>query len=200
MTPAERLPDDTDSVDVPPAADDGPAATFRRLVEQYQESLRRYAQRFVRSRAVAEDLVQEVFLNLWRRRDVVDLGVSIRSYLFTATRSRAIGQLRRDRLEGEGRKRYVPPQWVNEGAALPPEGDLRAEADEVKQAIKRVLDEMPPRQRDAATLRLRDQLSTAEIAKRLGISSRTVEGHILRAAKMMRERLPEILGKTPREE
>ncbi|MGH7719298.1 MAG: RNA polymerase sigma factor [Gemmatimonadaceae bacterium] len=109
-----------------------------------------------------------------------------------------LDQLRRDRFEDDGRKRYVPPHWVNQGAALPPEGDLRAEADQVTQAIKRVLDEMPPRQRDAATLRLRDQLSTAEIAKRLGISPRTVEGHILRAAKMMRERLPEILGETPR--
>ncbi|MGH7717269.1 MAG: sigma-70 family RNA polymerase sigma factor, partial [Gemmatimonadaceae bacterium] len=120
-----------------PAADAVPAdaARFGQLFAAHAEALRRYAQRFVRSRAVAEDLVQEVFLGLWRRRDVVDVGASIRSYLFTATRSRAISQLRRDRLEGEGRKRYVPPQWVNEGAALPPEGDLRAEADEVKQAI-----------------------------------------------------------------
>ncbi|MGH3041768.1 MAG: RNA polymerase sigma-70 factor [Gaiellaceae bacterium] len=167
------------------------ARIFARLFAVHADALRRYAQRFVRTRDIAEDVVQEVFLGLWERRTRVDVSGNIRAYLYTATRSRAVDRLRRERYEESGRKRYVPPAWVDEGPALPPDD---VEGDEITRALRQIIAQMPPRQAEIFKIRLQEGLSSAKIAERLGISPRTVETHILRGTKLMRELLPKILG------
>jgi RNA polymerase sigma-70 factor (ECF subfamily) len=172
----------------------GDPATFRQLFEAHAEALRRYAQRFVRSRETAEDLVQDVFLRLWRVWDRIEVGPHTRAYLYVTTRSRALNHLARERNEERGRGLSFPRGIVSEEPALPPEGEAKVEADEIARAIERVLETMPPRQREVAALRLRHQLPTGEIARRLGISPRTVEVHIARATKTLRELLPKLLA------
>ena len=167
--------------------------SFRQLFDAHAEALRRYARRFVRSREAAEDLVQDVFLRLWCGWEQVDTGPNVRAYLYVATRSRAFNHLARERTEERAYTLAFPRGIVAEEPALQPEADRNLDVDEISRAIERVLDTMPPRQREVAALRLRRQLSTAEIAKRLGISPRTVEVHIARATKALREQLPALL-------
>lgn len=168
--------------------------TFRQIFDAHAEALRRYAHRFVRSREAAEDLVQDVFFRLWRGWEQVENGPNLRAYLYVATRSRALNHLARERAEDRAYTLAFPRGIVAEEPALPPEADRNLDVDEISRAIERVLDTMPPRQREVAALRLRHQLSTAEIAKRLGISPRTVEVHIARATKALREQLPALLA------
>jgi len=177
-----------------PASDEGPTrSTFRALFDAHAEALRRYARRFVRTREAAEDLVQDVFFQLWRRWEQVETGPNVRAYLYVATRSSALNHLARERTEERAHTLAYPRGIVAEEPALPPEADRNLDVDEISRAIERVLDTMPPRQREVASLRLRHQLSTAEIATRLGISPRTVEVHIARATKALREQLPALL-------
>jgi RNA polymerase sigma-70 factor (ECF subfamily) len=177
--------------------DDGSdgAPTFRQLFDAHADALRRYARRIVRSREAAEDLVQEVFFRLWRGWETVDAGPGIRAYLYVATRSRALNYLRHEDTEARARVLAFPRGMMGDGPALPPEGERKLEADEITRAIEQVLASMPPRQREVAALRLRHQLSTADIAAKLGISPRTVEVHIARATKALREQLPALLAK-----
>jgi RNA polymerase sigma-70 factor (ECF subfamily) len=169
--------------------------TFGQLFDAHAEALRRYARRIVRSREAAEDLVQEVFFHLWRGWDTVEVGPGIRAYLYVATRSRALNYLRRADTEARARVLAFPRGMTGDEPALPPEGERQLEADDITRAIEQVLASMPPRQREVAALRLRHQLSTADIAVRLGISPRTVEVHIARATKALREQLPGLLAK-----
>jgi RNA polymerase sigma-70 factor (ECF subfamily) len=171
-----------------------PRSIFRELFDAHAEALRRYARRFVRSREAAEDLVQDVFFRLWRGWEQVETGPNVRAYLYVATRSRALNHLARERSEERAYTRAFPRGIVAEEPALPPEADRNVDVDEISRAIERVLDTMPPRQREVTSLRLRHQLSTAEIAKRLGISPRTVEVHIARATKALREQNPALLA------
>ena len=171
--------------------------TFRQLFDTHAEALRRYARRFVRSREAAEDLVQDVFFRLWRGWEQVETGPNVRAYLYVATRSRALNHLARERTEARAYTLAFPHGIVAEEPALPPEADRNLDVDEISRAIEHVLDTMPPRQREVAALRLRHQLSTAEIAQRLGISPRTVEMHIARATKALREQLPALLTGHP---
>jgi RNA polymerase sigma-70 factor (ECF subfamily) len=113
------------------------------------------------------------------------------------TRSRALNYLKREQRE-EWRRTAFPRGIAGDEPALPPDGESRVDADEITKAIERVLAMMPPRQREVAALRLRHQLTTAEIAQRLAISPRTVEVHISRATKALREQLPALLSGTPR--
>jgi RNA polymerase sigma-70 factor (family 1) len=186
-----------DSAEQIPATDSGGASspTFRQLFDTHAEALRRYAQRIVRSRDAAEDLVQEVFFRLWRGWETVEVGPGIRAYLYVATRSRALNYLRHEDTEAHARVLAFPRGVTGEKPALPPEGERKLEGDDITRAIEQVLASMPPRQREVAALRLRHQLSTADIAAKLGISPRTVEVHIARATKALREQLPALLAK-----
>ena len=83
---------------------------------------------------------------------------------------------------------------VADEPALPPDAECKLEQDEITRAIEQVLNTMPPRQRQVAALRLRHQLPTAAIAEKLGISPRTVEVHVARATKALREQLPALLS------
>jgi RNA polymerase sigma-70 factor (ECF subfamily) len=161
-------------------------------------ALRRYAQRIVRSREAAEDLVQDVFLRLWRARHRVEFGTAVRAYLYLATRTRALNHLRRERNEEKHRHMSALEGIVTIEPALPAESDPPASMEHIVWAIERALDTMPPRQRQVAALRLRHQLRTREIAARLGISPRTVEVHIARATKALRELLPDLLADAAR--
>jgi RNA polymerase sigma-70 factor (ECF subfamily) len=178
-------------------SDQGPVdpPTFRQLFDTHAEALRRYARRFVRSREAAEDLVQEVFFRLWRGWDTVETGPGIRAYLYVATRSRALNYIRHENTEARAHLLAFPRGITADEPALPPDGDKKLEADDITRAIEQVLASMPPRQREVAALRLRHQRSTADIARQLGISPRTVEVHIGRATKALRERLPALLGR-----
>jgi RNA polymerase sigma-70 factor (ECF subfamily) len=172
----------------------GDSQTFRQLFDSHAEALRRYARRIVRSRETAEDLVQDVFLRLWHRWEQVEMGPDIRAYLFTVTRSRALDHLRRERTKARAAALALPRGITGDEPALSPDADRKLEADEISRAIERVLATMPPRRREIIALRLRHHLPTAVIAQRLGISPRTVEVHIARATKTLREQLPALLS------
>lgn len=170
------------------------SALFSQIFELHRVALRRYAERFVRSHDTAEDLVQDVFSRLWVRWRGIDLASNVRAYLYQATRTHALNHLERRRIEHRALLRYVGPVSTDVGPVLPPEGEARVQADDITRAVEHVLRLMPPRQREVASLRLRGQLTTPEIAAKLRISPRTVEVHIARATRMLRDRLPTLLG------
>jgi RNA polymerase sigma-70 factor (ECF subfamily) len=173
-------------------ADDDPL-TFRRLFDAHAEALRRYARRIVRSRETAEDLVQDVFFRLWRGRDKVEMGPDIRAYLYVATRSRALNHVKHEHMSARAQVLAFSHGTTGDAPARASDADRNLETDDISRAIEQVLASMPPRQREVAALRLRHQLPTTAIAERLGISPRTVEVHIARATKALREQLPAIL-------
>jgi RNA polymerase sigma-70 factor (ECF subfamily) len=141
---------------------------------------------------MAEDVVQDVFFRLWRVWDRVEIGPGIRAYLYATTRSRALNYIKHEQSE-ERRRMNHPYGIASDEPALPAEGETRVEGEEIVRAIEQVLSLMPPRQREVVALRLRHQLTTREIAERLSISPRTVEVHIARATKALREQLPKLL-------
>jgi RNA polymerase sigma-70 factor (ECF subfamily) len=163
------------------------------LFAAHADELRRYAQRIVRTRDAAEDVVQEVFLRLWLTRDRVAMGAAMRSYLFVSTRSRALDAVKRARREArEAVDDAVPAcgERLDEdaGVVVPPDDAA------IAGAVVAVLGAMPPRQRLVATMRLCEHRSTAEVARALGISPRTVESHLARATRALRAELPGLLG------
>lgn len=166
---------------------------FRALFDAHAPALRRHARRIVRSPEVAEDVVQEVFLRLWVARERVEAGAGIRSYLYIATRARALDHLRRVRVE-QRRWRDGGGEAVHVEAVPEDDGEGHLRDDEIAAAVERVLATLPPRQRAAAALRLRRELPTVEVARALGISPRTVEGHVARATRVLRARLPALLA------
>lgn len=172
-----------------------PPEAFRALFEAHAGELRRYAQRIVRSRDAAEDVVQDVFLRLWLAWGRIEVGPGTRAYLYATTRARALDAVSRLRLDAVRRDRLLAWDADDQEMEVSGDGDLVVvDAGVITRAIDRVVEGMPPRQRAVALLRVRHRRSTAEIARELGISPRTVEVHVARSTRALRAQLPALLG------
>jgi RNA polymerase sigma factor (sigma-70 family) len=105
--------------------DDAQRAAFEALFRAHYDGLLRFANRYVRSRAEAEELVHDVLLQVWIRRDALGPSHELKTYLFRATYNRALNHLRRRRIErlwgssgcGSGR---CPPRSPSRGPAAVP--------------------------------------------------------------------------------
>jgi RNA polymerase sigma-70 factor (ECF subfamily) len=141
-----------------------------------------FVQRFVRSPDVAEELVQDLFLKLWAKREQLSEIETFRTYLFRAARNHALNYLRRQKLERRWQEEHVD----DEEAASTPLADEDASEHEVAAAVREAIDRLPPRCREVFLLSRDGGLTYAEIARTLDISVKTVETQMGRALKSLR--------------
>jgi RNA polymerase sigma-70 factor (ECF subfamily) len=124
----------------------GDAGAFDTIFRTWYAPLVRLAEGMLRERAVAEEIVQDVMLELWRRRDSLTEGGTAQAYLFQSTRNRALNQVRHRRV----RERGEPFLVVDESRAASAEGEL-VEA-EIEAALREAMDALPPRCREVLEL------------------------------------------------
>jgi RNA polymerase sigma-70 factor, ECF subfamily len=171
----------------------GDEASFEALFRLYSKRLFLFAERMVRSREVAEDLVADVFVRIWERRAEWELRGSMKSYLYTATRNRALTHLEQqrvwDRAHRDARAEGRPPGL----GRPPPAADVALHDRELGEAIAAAIERLPERTREAFVLHRQHGLSYAEVAQTMGIAPRTVEVLIRRALKALRAHLGHLL-------
>lgn len=165
----------------------GDEGAFDQLFRRYYGPLVGLAESLVQNRAQAEEVVQDVMLELWRRRETLQITDTVRAYLFRSSRNRALNELRRARVAKRGE-----PYARGEELTLPTaHADLVHE--ELEQAIRSALDALSPPIRETFDLSRTEGLRYAEIAERLGLSVKTVEARMGRALKELRASLAEWL-------
>jgi RNA polymerase sigma-70 factor (ECF subfamily) len=141
------------------------------------------AEGMLRSRAVAEEIAQDVMLELWRRRESLGVEESLRAYLFRATRNRALNHLRHGRVERRGEPEAV-------GATVDePTAPAALVEQEIQVALRGAVSDLPDRCREVFELSRVHGLRYVEIAAALGISVKTVEAQMGKALRLLRERL-----------
>lgn len=155
----------------------GDPAAFEALYRAYWERLYAFAFRYLRSKEDAEEIVQEVYFRIWRGHAHWVPAGAVRNYLYLAVRNAA-----HDRLE-----RAAVARRCQVGQEMAAEIDLE-EAD-LAAEVERALAELPSKRSTICKLRLINELSYAEIAKRLDISEKTVETQLARGLKFLRERI-----------
>jgi RNA polymerase sigma-70 factor, ECF subfamily len=178
---ARRLPNESEWVEAIRAGD--PSA-FEALFHAYHAGMCSFAYRYLGARDLAEEIVQEVFLCVWERRETWHVRTSVRSYLLTAVRNAALSYLRHERVV---RRRQIEIPDSQETLAVSPE--VRAQEAELITAVREAIARLPERCRVAFTLHREQGLTYVEVAEVLGISPRTVEVQIGRALKALRKRL-----------
>lgn len=174
----------------------GDADALDSVFRSYYAELCAFAYRYVRSRAQAEDLVHDVFAQLWADREQWQVRDSLKAYLYGAVRNQAISALRRQMVE---RRWEARARACHRAAPVHVENPAQAELEreDLARVIQQVVAELPERCRMAVTLRWQRQLSYAEIAQTMGISVNTVEVHITRACRAVRERYAALRSKDP---
>lgn len=144
-----------------------------------------FVQRFVRTPDVAEELVQDLFLKLWTKREQLSDIETFRTYLYRAARNQALNWLRRQKLE----RRWQEEHAGDEEATTAQTADEDASEHEVAVAVRAAIDRLPPRCREVFLLSRDGGLTYLEIARTLDISVKTVETQMGRALKSLRTAL-----------
>ena len=161
----------------------GSADAFEKLFNTYCQPLIHFTYRCVQDMQIAENLVQEVFVRVWRRREQLDPSSNIKAYLYTAAKNEALKHLRHAKVVNNN---TADVQRMRDSIKTPEktlsENDLAA-------AVQQAIDELPEKSRLIFSMSKYDQLTYAEIAEIQNISVKTVETHMGRALKFLRQRL-----------
>ena len=162
---------------------------FELMFRQHYGALATFALRYLRERAIAEELVQDLFADLWARRATWNPRPgSERAYLLAAVRNRALNLRKRNALERDWERDEAVAD-VRELHPHPAQSDHLLETAELEQQVNAALESLPERCRLVMHLRWREQLSYAEIAEVMGISVKGVENQLARGLERLRERV-----------
>jgi len=185
---AQELITDTELVQ---AIRTGEALALGSLYDRYGSLVYRLALRILTSSQEAEDLTQEIFLNLWHNQTYNPERGSLSSYLTTLTRSRAIDKLRSRTTQGKFLQRWS--QFMS--TAMPPltpfdAADLNQRANEVQQALTQLTD----RQRQVLEMAYYEGLSQSEISTQLNVPLGTVKSWSRQGLLQLKKTLKDLIN------
>lgn len=161
----------------------GDEGAFDSVFRAHYPHLVRMAESVVRERALAEEIAQEVMLELWRRRESLTVEQSFRAYLIRSTRNRALNHIRHQRIvEREAAFAAVDPPSS-------PSAEEEILGVELERAVRDAVDGLPDNCREIFRLSREHGLRYVEIASALEISVKTVEKRMGQALAELRDRL-----------
>jgi len=172
----------------------GNKKAFEILFRKYYGRLCAYAVSFVSQNETAEDLVTEVFLNLWEKKETVQINDSVSAYLFRSVRNSCLNYLTREK----SRRLMVSEHeltlhQIKMEYALSENPPDRLMDEELQKKISEEIEKLPEQCREIFQLSRMEELSHKEIAKKLGISENTVKVQIYRALIKLRNGLKDYL-------
>lgn len=149
----------------------GDAKAFETIYNNYAEELYRHARRVIPNREDCEEILQTVFESLWRWREKSDIK-SLRAYLYKAVGFKVADYLKQKSIH----QRYVEHFRIFEAVY-----DHAGDREKVAEMIQSGLEKLPKRLQEIVYLRLNENLSNDEIAKRLQLSHATVNTYMHQA-------------------
>jgi RNA polymerase sigma-70 factor (family 1) len=165
---------------------DDPRKGYELLFGRYYRALCSHAVRFVYSKEVAEDIVGDVFLILWKNKIHEKINTSFRAYLYTSTRNRALNYLQWEF------KKEVDIDTISENnliQVLDETPQSMLQFDELFQKTQNSITNLPPQCQRVFLMSRFENKKNREIAEELGIAVKTVEAHIMKALAQMRNAL-----------
>jgi RNA polymerase sigma-70 factor (ECF subfamily) len=162
---------------------DGDRRSLEKLFERYYQRLCRFAFQLLGDRETCEEVVSDSFVELWQKREKLEITTSVRAYLFAIVRYQSYA-------EGKRTGNLVQMEELNEVDSIdldsPERHYLKGELnDKIEQAIQ----QLPPQCQLIYRLHKKQGLKYKEVAATLNLSVKTVENHMGRALKLIKEAL-----------
>lgn len=156
---------------------------FELIYRKYVHELFRYARKNISSREDCEEIIHDIFLDIWKRRNSLQHIVSIKGYLVSCVKFKIIRYIQRSK---------VKAKYIEHFKNFELGYDLQETPERTTESLTSLLlngiSELPSRCQEAITLRIQEKLSNEEIAKRMNISKKTVEVYMLRAFNHLRNK------------
>ena len=161
----------------------GSEFAFTLLFDHYRGRIFSVAWRFLKSRTLAEEIVQEVFLKIWLRRREMPGILNFEGYLFTMARNQIFDSLKRIAAETTAKRAFTERlQFVEDT-------DHAVIDKEYDELLREAVDHLPPQQKQIFRMAKIEGLSHQAIAEQLHISRLTVKTHMAKALQTIRHNL-----------
>jgi RNA polymerase sigma-70 factor (ECF subfamily) len=165
----------------------GDRIAFEKLFTFYCQPLINFARRYVKDTHIAENIAQDVFVKIWQNRSRLDPSSDIKIYLYTAVKNQSYNYFR----HLDVKRRAVENLNLVQQSVKTPE-DERNEK-EIITTINKAIEKLPKKARIIFSMNRFDNLTYKEIARIQNISVKTVETHMGRALKSLRDQLAHLL-------
>jgi len=163
---------------------DGDVTAYTELFDRYQPLLFVYARKITCDRDVAADIVQEVFIYLWDKRETIQFDGSVLSYLYSAVRYKFFNLLDKQKVRADYAKSLQT--FIAQGSPLT---DHYIREKEMLKLIEEQISLLPKKLRVAYELSHKANMSTTEIAEMTGVSEKTVKNQVSMAVQQLKVKL-----------
>ena len=164
----------------------GNEKAFIKLYENYKDSIYGYSLKLLKSRANAEEMLQDVFMKIWQKRDTLDDTLSFKSFLFTIARNKCFDFLEKA-ANNEKMKSAIFYQSQKSFVA----SDTQVIEADFERIKKEAYESLPPKRRTIFKMSREKGMTYDQIATELGISTSTVKSQMNKALETLRHYLKE---------
>jgi len=161
----------------------GDESAFDQLFHLYYEQLVRFAFAKCYDQSMSEDIVQNVFIEFWTKRNQWNIQTSVIAYLKRTVNSRCIDYFRKEKTIADHKENYTKESLSLNSTS--PEEELLTK--ENLQVIYEKIELLPPKCKAVFKLSRFEEMTYAQIAENLGVSKKTVEFHMGNALRLLRE-------------
>lgn len=150
----------------------GDEMAFTRLFLHWSQLLTGFIFRITESRELTEEIVQDVFLNIWRVRETLPEIDNFKHFIIVVARNRAYDELKKQLRAEQRRKAW---EKENEPELFIPDAEEGLSPSSI---IEQAIDQLPPRRKEIYLLSRHERLTYKEIAQKLKISTESVKTHL----------------------
>jgi RNA polymerase sigma-70 factor (ECF subfamily) len=163
----------------------GDMLAFDQVYKLYSHKLHSFIFKILKNEAEADDIVQEVFVKIWESRNKLGDIKLFNSYIFTIAYNNSIDLIRK-RINNN---KYLEHLRNSSIIYTTPTSITEIEYSELNNQVEKLISNLPERQKQVFLLHKQTGLSYPEIADQLGISKNTVENHMVKALKYLRQNI-----------
>lgn len=166
---------------------EGNRKAFNDMFRYYYPRVMAYVATIV-EQEMAEDIVQDVFLNVWENRKKIYVGEGFHSYLFQSAYTRCVDHYRKTQSAGKYLLQAEKSVWEEYADSLRSDASVLEEiySKDFYKLLHNLLGELPSQRREVFILTYIEGLKSKEVAERLQMPQRTVESHIYLAIKFLK--------------
>lgn len=162
----------------------GEESAYEMLFKEYYQMLVIFANKYLYDIEASKELVQDLFVYIYEKREKIEINSSLKSYLFRSVHNRSLNLINSERIRNKYAEHISRTIDLDENTI-----EKQMNHSELEHAIYRAIGDLPPKCRDIFKLNRFEGMSNSEIAEKLKLSKRTVETQISKALKILRVKL-----------
>ncbi|PBJ14373.1 RNA polymerase sigma factor [Flavobacterium sp. ACN6] len=164
-------------------------SAYTEIFKRYSKILINHAYKILENQDEANDVVQEVFLSIWNKRNELSITGSLSSYLYKAVKNRVLNYIAHEKVVSryaDSISHFVENDYVF--------ADSNLREEELESIIAKEIALLPEKMREVFLLRKVEELSYEEIALQLNITDKTAKQQVYNSLKILREKLKSLMG------